>query len=96
MEILSMTAILSLSDQYSFSSFCTFTFVDGQLWSTYYERILKCSLATVVNLISSAVMQSGMSVWQYYIDDYAHAWYFTFFSLIVPGQPIFNEWARFG
>ena len=62
MPIPSMTAISSLNDQKSCSSFCTSGFVDSQLHSTCSANALWCSFSRVHSLISSAIMQSGMSV----------------------------------
>ena len=59
----SMITISSLNDQNGCSSICAFTFVDGQLHSTYSERIHKYSSFIVANLLSSAVLQSVMSAW---------------------------------
>ena len=51
----------SLNDQYGCSSFCTSSFVDDQPWSTCSDWILKCLSSRFAIIISSVVMQSGMS-----------------------------------
>ena len=52
----SITAILSLNDQNSCSSFCNLAFADGQLWSTSSDIMPRNSSSIVAILISSAVM----------------------------------------
>ena len=59
MAILLLTAISQLNNQYGCSSFPIF--VDGKPQITYSDRILKHSSSSVANLISSTVMQFGMS-----------------------------------
>ena len=77
MAIPSVIAVLSLNDQYHYSSFCSSAFVDGYLQSTFYERMPRCSSCRVAILISSAVMQSVMTMHDsYYIDGYVHNRYF--------------------
>ena len=93
MAIPLVIAISSLNDQYDCSSFCTSVFVDGQPQNAFSDRIPKCPLFSVANLIFLAVMQSGMSMHDYCIDGYVHAWY-SFVSvclMIVSGQPNYNE-----
>ena len=53
---------LSLNDQYSRSLFCTTAFASGQAETTNSARMPRYSSYTVAILLSSAVMQSGMSV----------------------------------
>ena len=62
MAILSIIAIWSLNYQYDCSSFCTSALVDGQPYNTYSDHMLQCSSSIVIDIISSAVMQSGMSI----------------------------------
>ena len=62
MVIPSITAILSLNDQHDYSSFCTSAPADEQPHNTYSDSISKFSLTIIANLISSAVMQFGVSV----------------------------------
>ena len=77
MAVPSVIVISSLNDQYGCSSFCPSAFIDGQLQSKYSESRLKCTLTRVATLISSAGMQSSVSVhdW-YYMDGCAYIWYF--------------------
>ena len=63
MAIPSMIAILSLNDQYGCNSFCTPVYVDGQPCSMSSANVLRCLSYGVTSLISSAVMQSGMSIY---------------------------------
>ena len=58
----SLIAVSSLNYLYGCCSFCTSTFVDGQLWTTCSDRIPKCSSSSITILISSALMQSGMAI----------------------------------
>ena len=60
--IQSMMAISSLDEQYSYSSSCTLAVVNGQPYSTSSDSMPKCLLSSVAFLISSALMQSGMSM----------------------------------
>ena len=61
MAILSMIMMSSLKDQYGCTS-STSASVDGQPCITYTDSMPKCSSARVASLVSSAVMQSGISV----------------------------------
>ena len=58
------------------SSFCTSASVDDQPQSMSFDSMSRCSSSIVAILISSTVMQSGMSAHDYYIDDNPHAGYF--------------------
>ena len=62
MAIPSMITISSLYDQYGCSTFCTSAFVYGQPYNTYSESIPTWSSSGAANLISSDVMQSGISM----------------------------------
>ena len=59
----SIIATLSLNNQYTSLSLCTSVLMDGQLHSAYSYSLPKCSSSIVANLISSAVIQSGMSIY---------------------------------
>ena len=60
MVILSIITISSLNDQHSCRSFCTSIFIDDHPNNTFSYCMLKCFSFIVTDLISSAVMQSGM------------------------------------
>ena len=62
MAVLSMIALSSLYDKSGCSFFCWSVFHDGQPQSNTCERIPKYSSSGVTNIISSAVMKSGMSM----------------------------------
>ena len=81
MVIPSMIAILSLNDQYGCNFFCTSAFVDGQPWNTWSERMLRCSLSGVATLITSAFMQSDISVHDYCIPGISLSLFVSWFCL---------------
>ena len=58
--VLSMTVISFLRNQYCCSLFCTLAFVDGQLWSMGYVKVLRCLSFRLNIFISSTLMQTGM------------------------------------
>ena len=58
----SMIAISCLNDQYGCRCLCTSALIDSQLWSMNSDSMPMCLLSIIANLISSAIMQSGMSV----------------------------------
>ena len=60
--ILSMIAISSLNDQCSCRSFDTSVLVDGQPQSMDPDEMSLCSSYSIPNIISSVIMQSGMSI----------------------------------
>ena len=62
MAIPPMIVISSLKDQYGCISLCILALVDGQSQSTCSHKMPRCSLSRVATLISSAVMQSGISL----------------------------------
>ena len=59
----SMSSILSLNNQYSSISLCTSALVDGHVWSIGSANALRCSSSRVTILMSAAVMQSCMSIY---------------------------------
>ena len=60
--IASITAITFLKDQYSCTSFRTFTFIAGQQWNTHFDNMPMCSSSIIASHISFAIMHSGMFV----------------------------------
>ena len=76
MAILSINISSSLNDQYGRSSFSTLAVSDRQPCITQSDSMLRCSSSIVADLISSAVMQSGMSVHDYGIYGYVYYQYF--------------------
>ena len=77
--ILSIITISSLNNQYSYRSFCTLAFTDGQAQNTYSDSMLRCSLSIVADLISSTVMQFGMSMhdWHLWLGSFLVFLYLT-------------------
>ena len=65
-----------MNDQCCGSSFCTSALVNGQPWGICADSIPRYSSSMVATLISSAVMQSSISMHDYYNDIYAYIWYF--------------------
>ena len=60
--VTSMIAISSLNDQYACRSFCISALVDGQPQSSSSDSMPMCSSSSITILISSALMQSSMSM----------------------------------
>ena len=54
--------ISSLNDQYSCRSFCISALVHDQPWSMSFDSMPMCSSSPVATHLSSAVMQSGISM----------------------------------
>ena len=62
MAIPSNITISSLNDHYVCRSFCTLALVGGQSCNTYSDSMLRFSSSVVTDLISSVVIQSGISM----------------------------------
>ena len=60
--VLSMTAIWSLNDQHGCRSFCIPALDDSLSLSMSSDSMPMCSSSSIAILISSAIMQSGMSM----------------------------------
>ena len=93
MAILLFIAISSLNVQYGCRSFCTSALTVGQPCNTYSDSKLRCSSSMVTDLISSPVMQSGMSMHDYGIHGYVHSQHFfvSVYLMVVFGWPIHYE-----
>ena len=63
MVIPSIIAISSLNNQYGYISFCSSAFTDGHACNTYYDNMHRCSSSMVTDLISPALMYSGMPMY---------------------------------
>ena len=72
----SMIVISSVNDQYSCKSFCTSTLVSSLLFNMSSDTMAMFSSSSVAILTSYAIMQSGMSMNDYFINGNPHAWYF--------------------
>ena len=73
-----MIVISSLNDQYGHQSFYTSASVNGQPQGMSSDTMPKLLSSNVAILISSDIMQSGMSMHDLYYGD-AHGFYFFWF-----------------